>query len=183
MCWIRRKEKIACDNEQISREWIHFGFATRFHTGLATSSLFKFLLTHLISFFFSKQQTVQNGTSLVIISWWYVLMRLRLSVQVQDFVYRFAVLLLVDYLCIYTFHWPSQQTLRMSMNQVFRNVYPRTRCINYSLEIFTEQSSAYQARDKPYPNDKNKIVQVSFWYHTLYVTFLLQLILAYFCQH
>ena len=43
----------------------------------------------------------------------------------------------------------------MNMHQVFKNLM---RHIIDLLEIFTEQSSAYQARAKTYSNDKNKIV-------------------------
>ena len=77
------------------------------------------------------------------------------------------------------FHWPTKQTLRMSMNQVVRNLCSRKCCINDSSENFTEQSSAYQAKVKIYSNDKNKIVQdfplapsPFFFFNCTYVFFL-----------
>ena len=119
---------IAHDNEKCSREWLRFSSGSRFHTGLATLSLWVPSYSPYLFLLFQTRNHPRWNFNLVIISQM-VLTRLRSSLQAQD-MYRFRVMLQttrycffqkwIDIIienCAYTFHWPTQQTLWMSMNQ------------------------------------------------------------------
>ena len=93
-CWCVGPEKgklIVGENEKCSRKWYNFGCATQFHTTLATWSHFnKFLLTNLISS--SSPNKIPFKMELHPYDRLFmVLMRLTLSLQVQNFAYRFGV--------------------------------------------------------------------------------------------
>ena len=61
---------------------------------------------------------------------------------------------ILDKLCI-LLHWPTKETLQMTIHQFFKEQYPRTCCVIDSSKIFTEPSCAYmyQERVKIYSND------------------------------
>ena len=42
--------------------------------------------------------------------------------------------------------WPSRESVRANMPQIFNDLYPRTRCIIDCSEIFIERPYSYQAR-------------------------------------
>ena len=50
--------------------------------------------------------------------------------------------------------WPTQETCRANMPQIFKALYPRTRCIIDCSEIFIERPCSYQARAQTYSNYK-----------------------------
>ena len=50
--------------------------------------------------------------------------------------------------------WPSREILSENMPQVFKDLYPRARCIIDCSEVFTERPTSFQARAKTYSNYK-----------------------------
>ena len=50
--------------------------------------------------------------------------------------------------------WPDQETCKSNMPQIFKDLYPKARCIIDCSEIFTERPYAYQARAQTYSNYK-----------------------------
>ena len=50
--------------------------------------------------------------------------------------------------------WPDQETCKSNMPQIFKDLYPKARCIIDCSEIFTERPFAYQARAQTYSNYK-----------------------------
>lgn len=50
--------------------------------------------------------------------------------------------------------WPTQETWRTNMPQVFKDLYPRTRCIIDCSKIFIERPHSYRARAQTYSNYK-----------------------------
>ena len=50
--------------------------------------------------------------------------------------------------------WPSREILSENMPQVFKDLYPRARCIIDCSEVFTERLTSFQARAKTYSNYK-----------------------------
>ena len=93
-------------------------------------------------------------------------MRLRLNLRVEDLSYRFSISLStvsdifqrwIDLLFThlsFLIHWPSQEIVHNNMPQIFKDLYPRTRCIIDCSEVFIERPCAYQARAKTYSNYK-----------------------------
>ena len=52
--------------------------------------------------------------------------------------------------------WPAQETCRANVPQVFKDLYPKTRCIIDCSEIFIERPCSFQARAQNWKNfDKN----------------------------
>ena len=92
------------------------------------------------------------------------LMRLRLNLKVEDLAYCFGITspsvcttfqkvinLLFDNLR-FLIKWPSQETVWTNMPQLFKDLYPHTRCIIDCTEIFIERPYSYQARAQTYSN-------------------------------
>ena len=50
--------------------------------------------------------------------------------------------------------WPSQDTIRENMPLIFKQLYPRCRCIIDCSEIFIETPSCYRVRAQTYSNYK-----------------------------
>ena len=50
--------------------------------------------------------------------------------------------------------WPSQEVCRANMPQVFKDLYPHTRCIIDCSKIFIERPCSYQLRAQTYSNYK-----------------------------
>ena len=50
--------------------------------------------------------------------------------------------------------WPTQEAARANMPQIFKDLYPHTRCIIDCSEIFIERPCAYQARAQTYSSYK-----------------------------
>ena len=138
--------------------------ATKFYTGLASWALFQFLLGFLVDKYPNANHklaklTPSDGLLMV-------LMRLRLQLPIEDLSYRFMVS--VTTVCetfqkwIDVMHahlqflivWPSHETVRTNMPQVFKDLYPHTCCIIDCSEVFIEQPLLYQARAKTYSNYK-----------------------------
>ena len=97
-----------------------------------------------------------------------VLVKLRLDLHFQDMVYRFAVSLgtitnifhewleIMSMRLKFLIMWPSREILSENMPQVFKDLYPRARCIIDCSEVFTERPTSFQARAKTYSNYKKK---------------------------
>ena len=61
--------------------------------------------------------------------------------------------------------WPTQDTCFENMPQIFKDLYPRTRCIINCSEVFMERPYSFQPRAQTYLNYKkhNTIKFLSFW--------------------
>ena len=137
--------------------------ATKFYTGLCTWDLFQHLLSFLSKPYkiAHPRQKIPHADSLLL-----VLMRFRLNVCVEDLSYRFGIpsstvgeviqnWIDVMYVCLkFLLEWPSQEIVRANMPQIFKDLYPRTRCIIDCSEIFIERPCAYQARAQTFSNYK-----------------------------
>ena len=137
---------------------------TKFYTGLTAWAIF----THLVTFLFSVSPSL-SATHLKLSpsdSLLLTLMRLRLNLRIEDLAYRFNIgsstasdifnrYIDVMYINLkFLIKWPSQETCRTNMPQVFKDLYPRTRCIVDCSEIFIEQPCSYQTRAQTYSNYK-----------------------------
>ena len=91
-----------------------------------------------------------------------VLMRLRLNLQVEDLSYCVGLGLstvsevfdkwinAMDACLKFLIMWPSQESVHANMPQIFKDLYPRIRCIIDCSEIFIERPYSYQARAQTY---------------------------------
>ena len=136
---------------------------TRFYTGLKSCSIFNHLVTFLCTTcptLTSVQSKLSPFDGLLL-----TLMRLRLNLRMEDIAYRFDIgsstaSVFSRYIDLMYFHlkflikWPSQEVCRANMPQVFKDLYPRTRCIIDCSEIFIERPCSYQARAQTYSNYK-----------------------------
>ena len=145
--------------------------ATKFYTGLPTYELFQHLLsflasayqktfsTHLNTHGIDPKISLEDGLLLV-------LMRLRVNAHLEDLSYRFRIPLAnvtkiiqhwIDVMHIrmrFLIKWPSREVVRANMPQIFKDLYPRARCIIDCSEIFIERPHGYQARAQTYSNYK-----------------------------
>ena len=144
--------------------------AVKFYTGLPTCSVFEQVLAHLLSCssptLAVKSHTTTNVRLCDADRLLLTLMRLRLGLLVQDLAYRFGIsestvsdifLAWIDAMyCSLKFliKWPDQETCKSNMPQIFKDLYPKARCIIDCSEIFTERPYAYQARAQTYSNYK-----------------------------
>ena len=144
--------------------------AVKFYTGLPTCSVFEQVLAHLLSCssptLAVKSHTTTNVRLCDADHLLLTLMRLRLGLLVQDLAYRFGIsestvsdifLAWIDAMyCSLKFliKWPDQETCKSNMPQIFKDLYPKARCIIDCSEIFTERPYAYQARAQTYSNYK-----------------------------
>ena len=137
---------------------------TKFYTGLTAWAIF----THLVTFLFSVSPSL-SATHLKLSpsdSLLLTLMRLRINLRIEDLAYRFNIgsstasdifnrYIDVMYINLkFLIKWPSQETCRTSMPQVFKDLYPRTRCIIDCSDIFIERPCSYQTRAQTYSNYK-----------------------------
>ena len=94
------------------------------------------------------------------------LMRLRLGLLVQDLAYHFGISestvsdIFLAWIDAMIFHlkflikWPDHETCHTNMPQIFKDLYPKARCIIDCSVIFTERPYAYQAWTQTYSNYK-----------------------------
>ena len=138
--------------------------ATKFYTSLSSWALFQFLLSYLTVYYPSvkpNQRKISHSDGLLM-----VLMRLRLNLRIEDLSYRFGITLStasnifqkwIEVMFIhlkFLIKWPTQEAARANMPQIFKDLYPRTRCIIDCSEIFIERPCAYQARAQTYSSYK-----------------------------
>lgn len=138
--------------------------ATKYYTGLATWKLFEFLLDFLLKTCPGLSKSTKNSPADRLLL---VMMRLRLNLRVEDLAYRFGIKTATVSVIFerwinamfsnlgFLVKWPSQETVRANMPQIFKELYPRARCIIDCSEIFIERPTAYQARAKTYSNYKS----------------------------
>jgi hypothetical protein len=137
---------------------------TRFYTGLTSWSIFNHLVTFLCTAcpaLTSVHSKLSPFDGLLL-----TLMRLRLNLRMDDVAYRFnigpstACDIFSRYIDLIYAHlkflikWPSQEVCRANMPQVFKDLYPRTRCVIDCSEIFIERPCSYQARAQTCSNYK-----------------------------
>lgn len=134
---------------------------TKFYTGLTSWSIFNHLATFLCTMCPKHTSVLSPFDSLIL-----TLMRLRLNLRMEDLAYRFNIgsstasdvfNRYIDLMYVhlkFLIKWPSQETCRANMPQVFKDLYPRTRCIIDCSEIFIERPCSYQARAQTYSNYK-----------------------------
>ena len=151
---------------------------TKFYTGLSSWSIFNHLVTFLCTVcptLTSIQSKLSPFDSLLL-----TLMRLRLNLHMEDLAYCFNIgsstasdtfSRYIDLMYIhlkFLLKWPSQEVCRANMPQVFKDLYPRTRCIINCSEIFIERPYSFQARAQTYSNYKTQYCKVSDWYLTMW---------------
>ena len=138
--------------------------ATKFYTGLPSWKVFQ----HLVAFLtvccpkLKLSQAKLSPADGILLT----LMRLRLNLRIEDLSYRFGIAVSstgdIFHKWIDRMHahlkflikWPTQETCRTNMPQLFKDLYPRARCIIDCSEIFTERPCSYQARAQTYSNYK-----------------------------
>ena len=139
------------------------------YTGLPTYGLFEHLLSFLARPYQRAFSTHLNPHNPIISfedGLLLVLMRLRVNARLEDLSYRFR-LPLADVTKIiqnwinvmhirmrFLVKWPSQEVVRANMPQIFKDLYPRARCIIDCSEIFIERPHAYRARAQTFSNYK-----------------------------
>ena len=137
---------------------------TRFYTGLPTWGVFLHVFSTLVMHIprkrASRTRMTQRDEFLL------VLMRLRLNLLIEDLAYRFNVAkstvchiftTWIDVMAIrlkFLVKWPTKEMVQANMPQVFRETYPRARCIIDCSEVFIEQPLSFQARAQTYSNYK-----------------------------
>ena len=138
--------------------------ATSFNTGLPTWKLYQHVSSYLIQKYPLSRPDLAKLTptdGLLM-----VLMRLRLNLRMEDLSYRFGISLTsvieifqkwIEVMFVhlkFLIKWPTQEIAFQNMPQIFKDLYPRTRCIIDCSEVFIERPYAYQARAKTYSNYK-----------------------------
>ena len=137
--------------------------ATKFYTGLSSWKLFDYLATSLVNAYPAKSSSEKLSTHEGLLL---VLMRLRLNLRVEDLSYRFGCSLssvsetfqrwidrmFASLKCLII--WPSQEIIQSNMPQIFKELYPKTRCIIDCSEVFIERPCSYKARAQTYSNYK-----------------------------
>lgn len=95
-----------------------------------------------------------------------VLMRLRLNLFNEDLAYRFGIslsrtsdiiqrwidVMFTSLKCLIV--WPSKEAVYANMPQVFKELFPHTRCIIDCSEVFIERPYSYKARAQTFSNYK-----------------------------
>ena len=134
----------------------------RFYTGLSSWTVFQ----HPVSFLSvccPNLRTLKLSPSDSILL---TLMRLRLNLRLEDLSYRFGTSIsttndvfhrwidIMHHHLKFLIKWPTQETCRANMPQIFKALYPHTRCIIDCSEIFSERPCSYQARAQTYSNYK-----------------------------
>ena len=139
--------------------------ATKFYTGLSSWKVFKLILTFLETTCPSgkpiKSDKMQPADCLML-----VLMRLRLNLFNEDLAYRFGIslsrtsdiiqrwidVMFTSLKCLIV--WPSKEAVYANMPQVFKELFPHTRCIIDCSEVFIERPYSYKARAQTFSNYK-----------------------------
>lgn len=134
---------------------------THYYTGLASWALFLHVFNFLSSHVKHSRRVMTPMDQFFL-----VLVKLRLDLHFQDMAYRFAVSLgtitnifhewleIMSMRLKFLIMWPSREILSENMPQVFKDLYPRARCIIDCSEVFTERPTSFQARAKTYSNYK-----------------------------
>ena len=141
-------------------------YATKFYTGLTSWKLFEYVLHFLgksspgLVRIHSRSKLLPSECLLL------VLMRLRLNLQVEDLSYRFDVapstvtevfdkwIRTMDTCLKFLIMWPSRESVYSNMPQIFRDLYPRTRCIIDCSEIYVVRPYTHLARAQTYSSYK-----------------------------
>ena len=137
---------------------------TKLYTGLTSWSIFK----HLVKFLSARCPSLASVHARLspFNSILLTLMRLRLNLLMEDIAYWFNIgpstaseifsrnIDLMYAHLKFLIKWPSQEVCRANMPQVFKDLFPRTRCIIDCSEIFIERPCSYQARAQTYSNYK-----------------------------
>ena len=139
--------------------------AAKFYTGLGSWSLFQFLLSHLTVYYSnvkSNQKKISPSDELLM-----VLLRLQLNLCIEELSYRFGITsstvsdIFQKWIEMMFIHlnflikWTTKESAHTNMPQLFKDLYPCTRCIIDCSEIFIERPCAYQARAQNYSSYKN----------------------------
>ena len=141
-------------------------YATKFYTGLTSWKLFEYVLHFLAKSspclvrIHSRSKLLPSECLLL------VLMRLRLNLQIEDLSYRFGVapstvtevfdkwIRTMDTCLKFLIMWPSRESVYSNMPQIFRDLYPRTRCIIDCSEIYVVRPYTHLARAQTYSSYK-----------------------------
>ena len=133
----------------------------KFYTGLPSWKVFNHLVSFLSACYPNLKTKLSPADGILL-----TLMRLRLNLRIEDLSYHFGIGISTSndvfhrWIDIMHFHlkflikWPTQETCRSNMPQIFKALYPRTRCIIDCSEIFIERPYSYQARAQTYSNYK-----------------------------
>ena len=142
--------------------------ATKFYTGLNSWGLFE----HLASFLLKQYKSIHLSRYVHIVKYspedslLLVLMRFQLNSRLEDLSYRFSIPIstinniVQNWIDImheslkFLINWPSQEVIHANMPQVFKDLYPRSRCIIDCSDVFIERPCAYDARAQSYSNYK-----------------------------
>ena len=137
-------------------------YLTNFYTGLPAWVIF----LHL--FMFLSPCLPQPRALSLMDEFLLTLMRLRLNLMLEDLAYRFRVssstasrifLKWLDLMYMYVrlnflVAWPSRDIMEKNMPMVFKQLYPRCRCIIDCSEIYIETPTSFDARAQTYSNYK-----------------------------
>lgn len=135
--------------------------AIKFYTGLSSWKVFHHLVTflHDCSSDVTSKLSPADGILLT-------LMRLRLNLRYEDLSHRFSIgsstasdvfhrwIDIMHYHLKFLIKWPTQVVCCSNLPEIFKALYPRTRCIIDCSEIFIERPCSYQARAQTYSNYK-----------------------------
>ena len=135
-------------------------YLTKFYTGLPAWVIF----LHL--FMFLSPCLPQPRALSLMDEFLLTLMRLRLNLMLEDLAYRFRVssstasrifLKWLDLMYVrlnFLVAWPSRDIMEKNMPMVFKQLYPRCRCIIDCSEIYIETPTSFDARAQTYSNYK-----------------------------
>ena len=138
---------------------------TKFNIGLPSWAVFYHLATFLSSCCHNLSQSKLSPSNGLMLT----LMRLRLNLLAEDLAYRFNIAsstasdIFNRYIDLMHVHlrflikWPTQETCRANMPCLFKDLYPRTRCIIDCSEIYIERPYTYKARAQTYSNYKKTL--------------------------
>ena len=147
---------------------------TKFYTGLSTWVVFLHLYMFL-SPFLSQPKALSLMDEFLI-----TLMRLRLNLMVEDLAYQFRVssstasrifhkwLGLMYVRLKFLVAWPSREIMEENMPMIFKQLYPRCRCIIDCSEIYIETPTSFDARAQTYSNYKKHNTIIFDWYYSLW---------------
>lgn len=133
----------------------------KFYTGLASWKVFHHVVSFLSACCPSLKSKLSPADGVLL-----TLMRLRLNLLPIDLSYCFGVGVStandvfhrwIDVMHLhlkFLIKWPTQELCRSNMPQIFKALYPRTRCIIDCSEIFIERPCSYKTRALTYSNYK-----------------------------
>ena len=134
---------------------------TSFYTGLPHWVLFIHVFTFTVPFVQPKGRSLSPMDEFFL-----TLVKMRLNLMHEDLACRFQISLSsvsrIFHKWIDIMHkhlkflivWPSQETVRTNMPQIFKCLYPQCRCIIDCSEIFIETPTSFRSRAQTYSNYK-----------------------------